>query len=58
MVFKNNEAPEECLTQFKKEPTVSVICRRCLFLEDPIKDYLELDDQYLNVTATVEPDQI
>ena len=56
IVFKNNESPKKVLKLVQQEPTVSVLCRRCLFLDDEIKDNLDLDEQYLNVHKTVEPD--
>ena len=56
VVFKNNESPKKVLKLIQQEPTVSVLCRRCLFLDDEIKDKLELDEQYLCVHETVEPD--
>ena len=46
------------LELFEVEPTSSKIVRRIFCIKDKVKDNVELEDQSLEVLATVDPDQI
>lgn len=58
VTFKSNQTPKKVLELFVKEPTSQKIMRRIFCIDDEIKDNVELEDQNLDCSRTVDPDQV
>lgn len=58
MTFKSTETKSLALQHFKREPVASKFLRKLCCIKDQIMDNVAFDEQSLEVTETVEPDQI
>lgn len=56
VTFRNNLAPDAVMEKFEMVHPMTILCRKLLMIKIEKAD--EYDDQELNVTRTIEPDQI